>query len=243
MACLRKEVRKAFLLIMAITIGSNIWSSGGAALQQTDVSFNQSMGLINIPTADFLRHRDYKVSLGAAIFSVGIFNYYELGLLAFSNNDVLYVGNRLAIKLVDEEGAFPAIAVGAEGAVEMNQISGDQEFRSYYVVASKSLGDFGRLHAGIGSGRFLGEGERSEGLHGVFMGIGKSFFEEKLNQITVKLEEDGRNINFGIEYRILYGLNMVLTMAKLDNWIFSHPAPNNSVDVLVGFIWDGTLPR
>jgi len=232
---------KALLILTIFILANNGVSFGERTNEYPEISFNQSMGLINIPTATLLKHGQIRASINTAVFSLGLFNYFEMGILAFNSGSKFYWGNRLAIKLIDEEGPWPAIAVGAESETENPHLKSAQYFNSSYLVTSKDMGIFGIGHIGIGNGRFIGSGEVSSKLNGLFCGIEKTFYEGSNNPMALKLEEDGNDINFGIKYRLLPGFDLALTVAKLDNWIFQHPAPDNNPVVIGGFICEGIL--
>jgi hypothetical protein len=206
-----------------------------------DAQFNQSIGMVNIPTADLLKHGEMRMSLNAGFLSLGIFDYYEMGLIAFSSGSKFYWGNRLAGKLTDEQGIIPAIAVGAESITEDPQLKDAPYLNSYYMVASHNLGVFGTAHLGVGNGRFIGSGEVSSRLNGVFFGVEKMFFEDTPFPLTLKLEEDGRDVNFGMMIRILSGLHMVASIYYLDNVMYGHPAPNDNVVYYLGFSLEAKL--
>lgn len=206
-----------------------------------EVAFDQSEGLINIPTANILNHGHFCMSLNSAVFSVGLFNYFQIGLLAFNSGSKFYWGNMLETKLIDEESWWPAIAVGVESETENPHLTSAQYFNSSYVVTSRNMGAFGTWHLGLGNGRFIGTGDNSLKLNGLFGGVEKTVFEGSAYPLILKLEEDGRDVNFGVEIRPLPGFELNLTVAKLDNWIFQHPAPDNNPTVSLGFCIEGIL--
>jgi hypothetical protein len=229
------------LLILIVFILINKDASFSETLGYPEMSFNQSWGLINIPTANLLDHGHYCASLNSAVFSIGLFNYFQMGLIAFNSGSKFYWGNMLEVKLIDEEGPWPAFAIGAESETENPHLITAQYFDSNYIVASKNIGIFGIGHIGVGTGRFVGTGEVSSRLNGLFFGIEKAFYKDSNNPLTLKLEEDGRDVNFGIEYVILENFELNFTVTKLDNWIFQHPAPDNNPTVMLGFCIDGVL--
>jgi len=241
MGLLCKYIKRVNMIIIMLAFIHNGSSFAQNANGPADIQFNQSIGLINIPTANILKHGQFRASMNGGIFSLGLFDYFEMGILAFNSNNKFYWGNRLAIKLIEEEGCIPALAIGGESATENPQLKDAQYFNSYYFVASKDTGGFGTGHIGIGNGRFIGSGEASSKLNGLFAGIEKTFFEDSDNPLTFKLEEDGKDINFGIKYRLLPGFDLVLTAARLDNVIYGHTAPNNSIELIGGFICEGIL--
>jgi hypothetical protein len=95
---------------------------------------------------------------------------------------------------------------------------------------------------GIGNGRFVGTGEVSSKLNGFFCGIEKTFLADTPYPFTFKLEEDGKDVNFGIMFRLVPGINITYTASKLDNLLYNHPAPNNDGEYMIGFNVDAMLP-
>jgi len=241
MAYLDTFYGKVLLILIIFFLANNGVSFGDTTNGYPEISFNQSMGLINIPTAILLKHGQIRASLNSAVFSIGLFNYFQMGLIAFNSGSKFYWGNMLEVKLIDEEEPWPAIAIGAESETIDPHLISAQYFDSNYLVASKSIGIFGIGHIGIGTGRFIGDGDVSSKLNGLFFGIEKTFYEGSSNPLTFKLEEDGRDINFGVEYILLTNFELNLTVAKLDNWIFQHPAPDDNPTVMLGFCIDGML--
>jgi hypothetical protein len=236
-----KIFKGAVLIIMLTALIQSERAYCQHAEDYPEMSFNQSWGLINIPTANLLGHGRFCASLNSAVFSIGLFNYFQLGLIAFNSGSKFYWGNALEVKLIDEEEPWPAFAVGAESVTEDPHLITAQYFNSNYIVASKSIGIFGIGHIGLGTGRFVGTGAVSSRLNGLFFGIEKTFYEGSNNPLTLKLEEDGRDVNFGVEYIFLPGFELNLTVTKLDNWIYQHPAPDNDPTVMLGFSIDGVL--
>jgi hypothetical protein len=211
------------------------------AVAPFDVQFNQSIGMVNIPTANILKNGEMRASLNAGVFSLGLFDFFEMGILAFNKDNKFYYGNRLAIKLIEEDGVIPAIAIGGESYTENPQLMDATYFNSYYMVLSHDLGMLGTGHIGAGNGRFIGTGEASSRLNGVFCGVQKTFCEGTPFPLTLKLEEDGRDINFGVMLRILSGFHLVFSVTKLDNVIYAHPEPNDKPEYMFGFLIEGIL--
>lgn len=224
----------ALVIYMMFLLGGNdhIFAETGS---YPDVAFDQSVGLINIPTANIANNGNFGVSLNSAVLSIGLFKYFQFGIFSHFSNNIIYAGNMLEIKLIDEEDPWPAIAVGAESVTDNAHMKNAQYFNSSYIVTSKDIGIFGTVHLGLGNGRFIGTGDNSLKLNGLFGGIEKTIFEGSGCPLTLKLEEDGRDVNFGIEIRPLPDLKLNLTVAKLDNWIFQHPIPDNNPTVSLGF--------
>ena len=233
--------RSVLIILIIFLLANKCVSFGDTTDGYPEMSFNQSWGLVNIPTAILLKHGQIRASINTAVFSIGLFNYFQLGLIAFNSGSKFYWGNALEVKLIDEEGSWPAFAVGAESETENPHLITAKYFDSNYIVASKNMGIFGIGHMGLGTGRFIGDGEVSSKLNGLFFGIEKTFYEDSKNPLTLKLEEDGRDVNFGIEYIVMESFELNLTVTKLDNWLYQHPAPDNYPILMLGFCIDGVL--
>ncbi len=233
-------IRTALAAIMIFLLGGNMPAFAERSAYP-DLAFDQAIGLINIPTANLGNRGNFCVSLNSAVISVTLFDYFQIGLLSSYRGDKVYCGNMLEVKLIDEESPWPAIAVGGESLTEQPHAADAQYFNSSYVVASRSIGIFGTGHLGAGNGRFVGTGGNSSNLNGIFCGIEKTILEGSSCPVTLKFEEDGRDVNFGVEISPCSGLRFHLTVSKLDNWIYQHPAPDNNPTVSVGFCLEGAL--
>lgn len=214
-----------------------------AATCSPNFECNQAFEAINTPTADILGHDHIRMSMASnsGAFSMGLFDYFEMGLLAYKSTDDSYFGNRLTIKLFPEADLWPALAVGGESVTGNPNFSSSPTVNSHYLVMSKDLGAFGKVHIGSGDGRFTGNGDTASAVHGVFAGIERLFLEGSPFEVDVKLEEDGRDINAGIEKRLLPDLSMTLTAIEIDNVMVNHPANRDSA-TFVGFVFDEVLP-
>jgi hypothetical protein len=234
--------RKALVISLIFLLGGNIrvFAETGS---YPETAFNQTMGLINIPTANITTYRGHLcVSMNSAVLAIAMFDYFEIGMFAHYYDNQIYCGNMLKIKLIDEEHPWPAVAVGVESETANPHLMNAQYFNSSYIVASDDMGVFGTAHVGLGNGRFIGTGDNSSKLNGLFAGIEKTVFEESSCPIVLKLEEDGRDVNFGVEIQPLPDLKLYFTVAKLDNWIFQHSAPDNNPTVSLGFCLQCATP-
>jgi hypothetical protein len=228
------------ILFLAMTISMCQARSFAATYYNNvpNINYNQSMGLINIPTANLLKHGEYRLSTNAAIFSFGLLDFFEFGALGFTENHKFYYGDRLTIKLIEEDAQFPGIAIGAENFMETPCLREINAYTSYFVVVSRNLGDDLILHAGIGTGRFVGGGLASSQLHGFFMGIEKTYISWWGTIYILKLEEDGRNVNIGAKFLLSPSLSLAISAYDLDNGIYQHLDPENDPKVSVGVTYD-----
>jgi outer membrane protein OmpA-like peptidoglycan-associated protein len=129
-------------------------------------------------------------------------------------------------QLLSESGRYPALAIGvSEVAVDKyvspagydeafsdeNYTDRPPEVASAYIVATKKISKNFDITGGIGRGKFVGYGPRSQNLNidaffdeahenwafGIFGGIKGSL----PNGLAFIAEVDGRDVNFGVEYQ------------------------------------------
>lgn len=95
------------------------------------------------------------------------------------------IQNITNIRHVSPEGAFPEYDHFYDFADPTDMSSSDwqQERNTLYAVFSKTFGNFGRAHIGVGNGRFVGDAEWSELFNlgsdhavSVFLGVEKTFY-------------------------------------------------------------------
>jgi len=159
------------------------------------------------------------------IFVQGIFNgKYSAILKIYTLRDL---GLDFSYQIIDEIGNIPAIAMGIRnitykkyinpaggeppegGFKDENYDHRNPEILSLYLVSTKKFGKRFIINAGIGRGEFIGYGPRSKYLNldifskdfhdwtfGIFGGI--KFF--LTNYLSIILEADGRDFNFGIKF-------------------------------------------
>jgi len=130
-------VNRKALFTLAIILMLNARSFAAVPATPILVPFNQSMGLINIPTANILKHGVFRLTVNAAVFSVGVFDHFEIGALLFGSGYKLCYGHRLGIKLIDEIGYFPALAVGTESISGDPRLAAGEYSNSSYEEALK----------------------------------------------------------------------------------------------------------
>ncbi len=102
------------------------------------------------------------------------------------------------------------------------------ELASLYLAFSSKVSDFGYATIGIGRGRFIGYGPRSNLFHiqlpdtlGNFdFGIFFSYYYKYLNMIETGFEFDGRDFNLGLIYHLpFFPLDVGVALVKLEHFI------------------------
>lgn len=180
---------------------------------------------------------------------VGLFRYAQIGISYLGDGGV--AGN-IKFAVLQEGISVPAFAIGLENITTEENIecfkidsAGVEVFYRYdhaqnwsaYGVASKDLsfllGIPATVNLGIGIGRFVGIvdsgalGIGSSIAHGLFGSV--VYYPNDL--FTVALEQDGRDLNMGVSYKINNFLTIELAWAELEQTIF--PAENqNKTDIM-----------
>jgi outer membrane protein OmpA-like peptidoglycan-associated protein len=207
---------------------------------------------IDIPSADFNQGLYFNVSSSYPIRSIddvkfdpnfGIdFSYNEFGM-ALKWYDGTDFALDLCYRLLEENGHYPAVAVGiSEIAIEKyvspagfgkvfndeNYLDRPPEVASVYVVATKEINENFDITGGIGRGKFVGYGPRSHHLNidaffdethgnwafGLFGGIKVSIPDG----IAFIAEVDGRDLNLGVEYQN-ESVKGILAVNKLEQFV------------------------
>lgn len=176
---------------------------------------------------------------------VGLFNYGQIGVSYLGDGGVC--GN-VKVRILQEGIDVPAFAIGLEnisGEEYIEHFKVDGEYYPYahsqnwsaYGVLSKDLRYIVGLPAtaslGIGIGRFVGVidsgalGIGSSIAHGLFGSL--VYYPNEV--ITVGLEQDGRDLNFGASYEISRHFTLQLAWAELEMAVFP-PENQNRQDVM-----------
>jgi hypothetical protein len=191
--------------------------------------------LIDIPTAymldmPFMIGVNYTLPMGPDTTYIGEINGYCgievmdrfcFGASFFSRKIVVF---NCKVNLFKENNKYPAISIGSEYLTPHKYISPigigehcgwpddllykprNSEQFSYFLVATKDLGTYGRYTLGIGRGVFVGYGPLSRGFNtdiftqtynnnalGIFWGVEFSIFPP----ICLLIDFDGRDLNIG----------------------------------------------
>ena len=187
--------------------------------------------LMNIPTAYISPQGFFDVGVHTAVLSrkrdelavrvdFGIFNFAELGMAGLKAGDHDYVIGSLKLLVARESGAIPGLAVGIDNFGE--EVQSENYRRSFYGVLSKQfnlpVAHLINGHLGIGSDRYVSDTSIGKYLHGVFMGIDKSFRLASLDSdLQLMLEVDGKDLNIGLRYKMGSGLSANLAVGQLDS--------------------------
>lgn len=217
-------------------------------------TFSRLTGLIDIPTADIPNDRIFTIGLHGAPDNIedrglewdanlylSLVERAEFGLTFFEPDEV--AANVKFLLLKEEENDL-GLAIGVENiGREIPNIYNEEEFEgeenSVYAVLSRRFGilDGLRGHLGVGSGRFVGHGDISEDLRGVFVGIEKEFSLGKENTLSLMAEIDGRDANAGLRYSIPQGMTLDLAVTEIDNLLEKHQDEEIDVTYCLGASW------
>lgn len=123
-------------------------------------------------------------------------------------------------RLLDEKGMTPSVAIGMMGITSSkfpfpesfapadgeNQAVNNPENNSWFLVAGKKIPFLGDTYFGVGGGRFVGHGQNTKMLHGLFGGVRKTL----VGSWWGGMEMDGRNINggTGVGIEVMDGLSV-----------------------------------
>jgi len=177
--------------------------------------------------------------------SYGIMNRAELSAYMLTSKD--YAAS-IAFKITDENGAIPALGLGIQditasqwisslGSGDTTGFSDDVDYLtvskrnperfSAYLVATKTLGRLGEYTLGIGRGRFVGYGPRSQAFNSdMFFGGGRDTANQHLDAVGLFMggkvqvvsnlyalgEFDGRDVNVGLSYEHpLFSVHVAMT--------------------------------
>jgi hypothetical protein len=176
---------------------------------------------------------------------VGLFNYGQIGVSYLGDGGVC---GSLKIRILQEGIEVPAFAIGLDnisGEEYIEHFKVNNEYYPYahaqnwsaYGVLSKDLRYIVGLPAtaslGIGIGRFVGVidsgalGIGSSIAHGMFGSV--VYYPNEV--ISVGLEQDGRDLNFGASYDISKHFTLQFAWAELEMAVFP-PENQNRQDVM-----------
>ena len=105
---------------------------------------------------------------------------------------------------------------------------------SIFAVTSKSIGEYLRLHLGLGRGRFVGYGPRSRYFntdilfgkdgpkHELAFGLFGGLQLQPIPQLWLGFEFDGRDINTGLSFSISY-LTLYFSFVKIEGLLWEEP--------------------
>ena len=189
--------------------------------------------------------------------SYGIMNWAEFSAYMLTSKD--YAAS-IAFKITDENGAIPALGLGIQdiaanqwvsslGSGDTTGFSDDVDYLavsrrnperfSAYLVLTKTLGRVGEYTLGIGRGRFVGYGPRSQAFNSdMFFGGGRDKANQHLDAVGLFMggkiqivpgfymlgEFDGRDVNAGLTYEHpLFNVHIAMThLEQIDEYIAHH---------------------
>lgn len=201
---------------------------------------------------DSLHSMDVDFSL-----SYGIMNWAEVSAYMLTSKDYAV---SIAFKMADENGAIPALGLGIQditgnqwvsslGSGDTTGFSDDVDYLavsmrnperfSAYLVATKTLGRAGEYTLGIGRGRFVGYGPRSQAFNSdMFFGGGRDTANQHLDAVGLFMggkievvpgfymlgEFDGRDVNAGLTYEHpLFSVHLAVThLEQIDEYLAHH---------------------
>jgi len=237
------NLRKVLLLILLLKI--EIISA--QVNNHTGISLAGTSGLINIPTADVISDRQVTVGVGymnrhSAYLERGRYDnfpfYIAIGYLPrleFSAGVMFVPGQRsydgtktykdgvvsLQYLLLKEKKFLPSLAVGARDVYSFILLN------TTFIVASKTIryhskSNF-RFHLGYGSDiidHHLGvpKKDRKFPVGHTIVGFFGGLEINWNSMITYMLEYDTQQLNSGIRFRLLPGLNFDLDLLSMKNW-------------------------
>ncbi|MEN8208574.1 MAG: YjbH domain-containing protein [Candidatus Fermentibacteria bacterium] len=153
-------------------------------------------------------------------FAIG--GHLEFGLLSRAQLGITWLGaaaisGDVRVLAIRESTVIPAIAIGCQNIIgeenyeffrdDQDSLYKYEEAQNYsaYLVLTKSLDYFSGIpvciHLGYGIGRFRqGENSGSDGISNPFPGLFGGFDYHPVSNVSLMLEWDGRDANFGASY-------------------------------------------
>jgi len=215
-------------------------------LQHTEIEAALSAAAYSVQDSAGTSNSEFMIT---GYLDVGLFRYAQIGISYLGDGGV--VGNA-KFAILQEGISVPAFAIGLENITGEKDIecfkidsAGVEMFYQYdhaqnwsaYGVASKDLsfllGIPATVNLGIGIGRFVGVvdsgalGIGSSISHGLFGSV--VYYPSDL--FTLALEQDGRDLNLGVSYKINSYITLEMAWAELEQTIFP-PEGQNKTDIM-----------
>lgn len=215
-------------------------------LQHTEIEAALSAAAYSVQDSAGTSNSEFMIT---GYLDVGLFRYAQIGISYLGDGGV--VGN-VKFAILQEGISVPAFAIGLENITGEKDIdcfkidsAGVEMFYQYnhaqnwsaYGVASKDLsfllGIPATVNLGIGIGRFVGIvdsgalGIGSSIAHGLFGSV--VYYPSDL--FTLALEQDGRDLNLGVSYKINSFITLEMAWAELEQTIFP-PEGQNKTDIM-----------
>jgi len=241
------------LISTAIHAGSLPFSHSGVldcpdayVLQHTEVEVELSASMYSVEDTSGASNSEFMIT---GHLDIGLFKYGQIGVSFLGDGGI--VGD-VKFAVLHEGIAVPAFAIGLENItgekfVDCFKIdsAGVEQFYPYdhaqnwsaYGVVSKDLryvlGIPATVNLGIGIGRFVGIVD--SGALGIGSSISHGLFGSVVyypsEEISVALEQDGRDLNLGASYDINDYITVQMAWAELEMTIFP-PTGQNKADIM-----------
>ncbi len=251
-------MRISALLVLAIALiacaGSLPFSRPGVldtpdayVLEHTEVQAELAASAYSVEDSAGSSNSEFMVT---GHLDIGLFRYGQIGVSYLGEGGL--AGN-IKVAILHEGIGSPAFAIGLENMTGEEQIEcfkvegpdGEEIFYPYrhdqnwsaYGVVSKDmsylLGIPVTASLGIGIGRFVGVIE--EGALGIGSSIGNGIFGSVVvrptDGLSISMEQDGRDLNFGASYDINEYIGVQFAWAELEQAVFP-PEGQDRTDVM-----------
>ncbi len=242
------------LLISFVVVGGSLpFSRSGVidcpdayVLRHTEIEAALSVAAYSVQDSAGAGNSEFMIT---GYLDVGLFRYGQIGISYLGDGGI--VGN-IKFAVLQEGISVPAFAIGLENITGEKDIecfkidsAGVEMFYQYdhaqnwsaYGVASKDLsfllGIPATVNLGIGIGRFVGVVD--PGAMGIGSSIANGLFGSVVyypnDLFAVALEQDGRDFNLGVSYKINNYVTFEIAWAELEQAIFP-PENQNRTDIM-----------
>lgn len=242
------------LLISFVVVGGSLpFSRSGVidcpdayVLRHTEIEAALSVAAYSVQDSAGAGNSEFMIT---GYLDVGLFRYGQIGISYLGDGGI--VGN-IKFAVLQEGISVPAFAIGLENITGEKDIecfkidsAGVEMFYQYdhaqnwsaYGVASKDLsfllGIPATVNLGIGIGRFVGVVD--PGAMGIGSSIANGLFGSVVyypnDLFAVALEQDGRDFNLGVSYKINNYVTFEIAWAELEQTIFP-PENQNRTDIM-----------
>ena len=202
-------------------------------LLHTQVKLGGSVTAFSYETADSTSESDFAI---AGHLEFGLFGRAQLGITWLGDAGISGNARVLAIR---ESTTIPAIAFGCQNIIgeknyeffrdaqdSLYKYEESQNF-SAYLVLTKNLDYFSGIplcfHLGYGIGRFRqGKNSDSDGISNPFRGLFGGFDYHPTRDVSLMLEWDGRDANFGAAYTMNDNVRFLGAVAEFEQLAMSN---------------------
>ncbi len=240
-----KTVRILSLVILLATANSALagslpFSRSGlidiptaSMLLHTQVKVGGAVTAFSYENADSTTESDFAI---AGHLEFGLFNRAQLGITWLGDAGI---SGNVRVLAIRESTTIPAIAFGCQNIIgekdyeffrdtqdSLYKYEESQNF-SAYVVLTKNLDYFSNVpacfHLGYGIGRFRqGKNSESDGISNPFRGLFGGFDYHPTRNISLILEWDGRDANFGASYTMNDNVRFLAAIAEFEQLAISN---------------------